>query len=108
MSERSYHALSGKHFVELLQTNEHKPGPWWAKCSEPERPGDGWTVYVWDCDACVIGLAVDAQRNPEQLSDTYDGDTGKRLDESLDLPSCLSAANEWRIDEGLQPVGQGH
>lgn len=80
-------------------------GPWWFKCHEPERPGDVWTLYFWDCDACYLGLAADAQRSPNARADEWP--TDDRMIVSM-LGETLNHAGEWRLGQGLWSVLGAH
>lgn len=52
------------------------PGPWWWACSQPERPADGWTMFLTDCAACQMALAALALRDPSSTLDWHGEGTG--------------------------------
>lgn len=76
----------------------------WFKCEHPEQPGDDHTIYLWDCDACVIGLIADARDHPEMPSTSRDGD-GQAMGSARNLRDTLALALAYRRGEGLPELG---
>lgn len=91
--------LQRNHDDVLALAIEEEPGPWWVRCSQPDSPGDGWSIYVWNCLPCLMGLAIDAAVMPEAGSTHHDGD-GTVISEGS-LAAHLAAAVAYREAEGM-------
>lgn len=77
------------------------PGPWWAACDRPESPSDGWTVWDWTCDACVIQLAAEVHRLGRSPATTHVYDAPPVESDIVDvLRDCMA----WRAENGLRTL----
>lgn len=45
-------------------------GYWWA-CQHPERPAEGFTAWLWECDPCMIAMAAYVAQYPEGPGTTW-------------------------------------
>lgn len=74
--------------------------PWWIAHDHPERPVDRWTVWSWNCDACMIHLiasaAVDGDRHAEEFTTHSFGATT--------VAETLTQARAWRAERGMRPL----
>ncbi len=76
------------------------PSGWWYACDHPERAHESLTVWVWDCDACVLALVAAAQRDPTHASDEYDEQ--QEHVRRTTIADTLAAVRAWRTDQGLR------
>lgn len=73
------------------------PGPWWIAHEHPERPVDGWTVWAWSCDACVMHLVAAASLDPGHRADSTE--VGMSTTQE-----ALASCREWRAERGLREL----
>lgn len=94
--------LDAKHERCRAEWQASRPGPWWFRCSHPERPGDNWAVYLWSCDGCTVGLVADVQVEPHAAATTHEKDDEGR---SCSLADVLDDCTRYRDSEDLRPIG---
>jgi hypothetical protein len=81
-------------------TRDLGPGPWWIAHEHPERTPDGWVLWSWCCDACVMHLVAGARdpRLREQRIVDYDGIAQSWED-------IITRVSRWRAIHGLPVIG---
>lgn len=75
-------------------------GEWWIAHEYPERPVDGWTVWSWDCDACMIHLVASAHHD----GDLYAEEFKTHSMFATTVAETLAQARAWRVEHGLRAL----
>ena len=83
-----------------ITVDDHdRPGPWWIAHEYPERPADEWTIWSWDCEACVLHLVAAARRGDRIATIEHDGSTA-----TVTVTDALVAARAWRAENGYREL----
>jgi len=86
----------------VVRADLTEPGPWWIAHEHPERMVDRWTVWSWDCDACMLHL-IAASRSA--ASTWYAEEFKAHGDKTCtSVASTLAAARAWRAEQGLREL----
>lgn len=87
--------------LHITAENHPSPGPWWAACDHPEKPGDQWVLWSWDCDACIMHLAAAAAQEGGIYAEHY---ASTIQPTATTVAGTLAAARVWRAEQGMREL----
>jgi len=77
------------------------PGPWWFGHDYPERPSDRYTIWSWNCDACMLHLIADAALHGDKYASSVRGPEG---DHDTTVQGTLAEARAWRAEHDMRMI----